>query len=88
MSWLCELNWQCIWQGVCLPGPNYRTVDKIQKKISKQGKQNTFSRLFHAKKNKGTIATWRSDLNRILHIFNVCFVNSVRPLLTGLPLSD
>jgi len=28
-------------------------------------------RLFHAKKDKETIAAWKVDLNRILHIFNV-----------------
>ena len=27
--------------------------------------------MFHAKNDKETIATWRSDLNRILHVFNV-----------------
>jgi len=29
------------------------------------------SRLAHAKSDKETIATWRSDLNRILLVFNV-----------------
>ena len=28
------------------------------------------------------IATWKLDLNRILHVFNVCSVGSVLPSLT------
>jgi divalent metal cation (Fe/Co/Zn/Cd) transporter len=39
--------------------------------------RNLFSRLVHAKLDKETIASWRSDLNRILHIFNVRSVFSV-----------
>ena len=38
--------------------------------------------MFHAKNDKETIATWRSDLNRILHVFNVRPVTPARPLLT------
>ena len=33
--------------------------------------RNAASRIFHAKSDKGTIAAWRSDLDRILHVFNV-----------------
>jgi hypothetical protein len=36
-----------------------------------QGKRNAVSRLFHAKNDKDAIATWKSDLSRVLHIFNV-----------------
>jgi hypothetical protein len=39
--------------------------------------RNRFSRLVHAKNDKETIASWRLDLNRILHIFNVRSVFSV-----------
>jgi hypothetical protein len=44
----------------------------IQKKIVKQGKRNAVSRAFYAKNDKDTIAAWRRDLDRILHVFNVC----------------
>ena len=53
----------------------------IRGKIIKRGKRNIISRLFHAKNDKETIASWRLDLNRILHIFNVRSVVSVRLLL-------
>jgi len=45
-----------------------RTVAEIQRKTIKQ--------------SKGTIATWRSDLNRTLLAFNVCSRVCVLPLLT------
>jgi len=38
--------------------------------------------MLHAKNDKETIATWRSDLNRILHIFNVRSVPPARSPLT------
>ena len=38
--------------------------------------------MFQAKNDKETIASWRLDLNRILHVFNVSSVTSVWPLLT------
>jgi len=38
--------------------------------------------MFHAKDDKDTIATWRLDLNRILHVFNVRSATTARPLLT------
>ena len=38
--------------------------------------------MFQAKNDKETIANWRLDLNRILHVFNVSSVTSVWPLLT------
>jgi tetratricopeptide (TPR) repeat protein len=46
-------------------------VAEIQEKVIEKGGRNLFSRLVHAKDDKDTIASWRSDLNRILHIFNV-----------------
>ena len=55
---------------------------EIQKNIIKQGKRNGVSRMFHAKNDKETIAAWRSDLNRILHIFNVRSAAPARPPLT------
>ena len=38
--------------------------------------------MFYAKNDKETIATWRSDLNQILQVFNVCSVTPARRLLT------
>ena len=55
---------------------------EIQRKIVKQGKRNAVSRYFRATNDKETIAGWRSDLNRILHVFNVRLVVFVWPLLT------
>jgi hypothetical protein len=46
-------------------------VAGIQEKVIEKGGRNLFSRLVHAKDDKDTIASWRLDLNRILHIFNV-----------------
>ena len=54
-------------------------VAEIQKKVIKQGKRNAVSRLLHAKSDKDMIATWRSDLNGILLVFNVRFVASEWP---------
>ena len=58
-----------------------RTVARIQEKTTKKGGRNLLSRLAHAKNDKDTITTWKSDLNRILHIFNVSFVIPARSLL-------
>jgi len=57
-------------------------VAEIQRKTIKQGKRNSFSRLVHASSDKEMIATWRSDLNRILFVFNVRSVVLVWPSLT------
>lgn len=48
-----------------------RTVTEIQKKVFKQRGRSAVSRLVHAKNDKETIAAWRSDLNRVLHVFTV-----------------
>jgi hypothetical protein len=56
-----------------------RTVGQIQWNVVKTDKQNTISRIFHAKDNKATIAAWRSDLDRILHVFEVCMTVSSLP---------
>ena len=47
---------------------------EIQEKIIKKGERNHISRLVYAKVDKETIAGWKLDLNRILHVFNVCSV--------------
>ena len=59
---------------------DYRTVAEIQGRVIKQSRRNPVSRLFHAKNDKESIASWTSDLNRVLHIFSVCSVTSVWPL--------
>ena len=48
-----------------------RTVAEIERKIIKQRGRNPISRLFNAKSDKETIATWKVELNGILHVFNV-----------------
>ena len=53
-----------------------RTVAEIQGKVIKQSGRHALSRLFHAKSDKEKIAAWKSDLNRILVVFNVCSVRS------------
>jgi len=55
---------------------NRRTVAEIQKRVIKRSKRNVVSRLFHAKNDKEAIAGWKSELNKILVIFNVCSVPS------------
>lgn len=67
------------------------TVAAIQKKAVEQGKRNRFSRVFHAKRDKGVIAAWGQDLDRTLNIFNMelsmdscmTFSNVYRDALAG-----
>ena len=59
-----------------------RTMDEIQRHIIKRGKRNVISRRYRAKDDREAITAWRSDLNEVLHVFNVCFVTSARRLLT------
>ena len=54
-----------------------RTMDEIQRHIVERGKSNPISRRYHAKDDKKATATWRLDLYRILHVFNVRSVTSV-----------
>ena len=61
---------------------NRRAVAEIQRNIVKRRKRNAVSRLFNAKDDKEAIATWKLDLNRILHVFNVRSVVYLRPPLT------
>lgn len=55
---------------------------EIQRKVIEQSGRSPASRLLHAKNDKETIAAWKSDLNRILHVFNVRPTISIRLLLT------
>ena len=59
-----------------------RTVDGIQAKITEKGARNILSRIVQAKNDKETIATWKSDLNGILHTFNVRSAGSLWLSLT------
>ena len=47
-----------------------------------KGRRNLLSRIFHAKTDKETITAWKSDLNGILHVFNVRSVRSLSLSLT------
>jgi hypothetical protein len=58
------------------------TLAEIQRKIIKKGKRNMVSRLLHAKKDREMITAWKSDLTKILLVFNVRSVAVVRLLLT------
>jgi len=49
-----------------------RTIAEIQQKVTKQNGQQSL----HARDDKDTVMAWKSDLNRLLHIFNVCSVRS------------
>ena len=57
-------------------------MEKIQKKIEQRGKRGLISQHFHAKNDKDEITIWRSDLDRILHVFNVRSIAFVRSSLT------
>ena len=59
-----------------------RTMAEIQKKAIKRSKRNPVSRLLHAKNDKDAIAAWKLDLDRILRVFNACYVFAMRLLLT------
>ena len=51
--------------------------------MTERGGRNAVSRLFHAKNDREMIASWKSDLNRILHVFNVRSVAFAWSPLTG-----
>ena len=54
----------------------------IQKNIVKQGKQNAVSQGSDEKHDNGVIASWKLDLDRILHDFTVRSITSVWSPLT------
>ena len=68
--------------GIIVPGLSTyytlapRTIAEIQNKVIEQSGRNATSRLFHARNDKEIIAAWKSELNRILVVFNVCSVRS------------
>ena len=60
-----------------------RTVSQIQKSAVEPDKRNPLSRVFNAKNDKDRVTAWRSDLDRILHIFEVrSTAHSLQTLLT------
>ena len=65
-----------------------RTVVEIQKKVIIQSGRNAASRIFQARNDKDTIAGWKSDLGRILQVFNVRSVNFAWSLLTASPQTE
>ncbi|KAF9641987.1 hypothetical protein BDM02DRAFT_3273625 [Thelephora ganbajun] len=46
------------------------TVAEIRRKVIEQRRRNAVPPLLPAKNNKEVIAAWKSDLNKILHVFN------------------
>jgi hypothetical protein len=50
---------------------------EMQRKVNKQGKRSMVLRFILAKGDKDKIAAWNQDLFRILHVFNVCSVDSI-----------
>jgi len=57
---------------------DHRTVAEIQGRIIEKRERGLLSRLAHARGDKEIIAAWRSDLMRILQVFNVRSAGSVR----------
>ena len=55
---------------------------QIQRSVIEPDRRDPISRFFHTKKDKATIAAWRSDLDRILHVFEVR--SAVHSLVTPL----
>ena len=52
-------------------GLDCRTIAEIQEKVLKRSGRGRVSRFLHSRDDKDAIAAWKSDLNRILHVFNV-----------------
>jgi hypothetical protein len=61
---------------------------EIQMKVVKQSKRNPVSRVFHAKSDKDNIVAWKQDLLRILQVFNVRSIGSIRHSLLIRLISD
>ena len=51
---------------------NRRSIEKIRGKVEKMAGKNVLVKFFTAGNDKGKIAGWRSELNDILRVFNVC----------------
>ena len=53
-------------------GLDRRTVAKIQEKVMKRSGRHRIVRFFRSSDDKDAIAAWKSDLNWILRVFDVC----------------
>ena len=51
---------------------DHRSIQKIQQEVDKLASKNEFVKYFIASNGKGKVAGWRSELNGILQVFNVC----------------
>ena len=66
-----------------------RTVVQIQRSVVEPDKRSFISRISNAKKDKDTIAAWRTDLDGILHVFEVRpTVHSIHTPLTVHPQTE
>ena len=55
----------------------------IQEKIVKKNDRNVLTRALYAKSDRDAIAAWKQEFSKILQIFQVCLLGSVRRSLTG-----
>ena len=62
--------------------PNRRTVNRINRGVISRSKRPAGSRFLYAKDDQNVIATWKEDLIRVIHVFNVRSADSGRYLLT------
>ena len=53
---------------------DHRTVAEIQEDVLKRSGRGRVSRFLRSRDDKDMIAAWKSDLNRLLRVFNVCSV--------------
>ena len=60
----------------------------MERNVIKLGKRNAISRLFRSQEDKDKIASWRLDLNRVLHVFNVRSEASPPSFLTARPQTE
>ena len=52
-------------------GLDRRTVGEIRRKVLERGGRDRISRFLHSRDNKDAIAGWKSELSRLLQVFNV-----------------
>ena len=52
-------------------GLDRRTVAEIQEKVLRRSGRGRAFRFLHSRNDKDVIAAWKSDLDRILQVFNV-----------------
>ena len=51
---------------------DHRSIQEIQQKVDKLARKNELVKYFTASNGKGKIASWKSELNWVLRVFNVC----------------